>query len=243
MAHRRADCVVVGAVALVAVSGVSAHELNLYTYDSQLRAALPDAFAVTESPISSDRAMRGLEADCLAEVIYYEARGEAVDGQKAVAEVVLQRTQDGNYPETVCGVVHDGVQPGHKECQFSFACDGSLNKPKDTRTWRRVQALAERIMTGAVKLAGATGHAIAYHSLDVTPDWAETMMKTAEIGNHVFYRRDPNLRMRLAQVAATPIDTLTGLLVPPVELKLEIAAPLQEVQPEVQISGAVGDGT
>src|ERR1700704_6067388 len=120
-AYRRADCVVLGAVALLAVSSVSAHEFNLYTNELQARAALPDFVAVTASPVSAARARDAAESECLAEVLYYEARGEGIEGEKAVAEVVLQRTRNRDYPETVCGVVHDGVQQGRLDCQFSFA--------------------------------------------------------------------------------------------------------------------------
>src|SRR5215831_13618645 len=66
---------------------------------------------------------RPSEAGCLAEAMYYEARGEGVEGQEAVAEVVLERTRDGNYPRTICAVVHEGVMPGRRDCQFSYACD------------------------------------------------------------------------------------------------------------------------
>ena len=86
-AYRRADCVVLGAVALLAVTSVSANEFNLYTNELQARAALPDFVAVTGSPVAVARARDAAESRCLAEVLYYEARGEGLEGQKAVAEV------------------------------------------------------------------------------------------------------------------------------------------------------------
>src|SRR3954462_8805746 len=107
-AHRRADCAVLGAIAIAAVSGVSAHEFNHYTYELNLLAKLPSSVEVTASQIALARAHRGAEAECLAEVMYYEARGEGVDGEKAVAEVVLQRAKSADYPNTLCGVVYDG---------------------------------------------------------------------------------------------------------------------------------------
>jgi spore germination cell wall hydrolase CwlJ-like protein len=230
-AYRRADCVVLGAVALLAVTSVSANEFNLYTNELQARAALPDFVAVTGSPVAVARARVAAESRCLAEVLYYEARGEGLEGQKAVAEVVLQRTKNHDYPETVCGVVHDGVQPDRLDCQFSFACDGSLRRPKERAAWTRARALAEKIMTGAIRLGGVTGRAIAYHSMDVAPAWAETMEKTAQIGNHVFYKPLPLAQQRLAQAAAKPIESISGLF-----------TPSEEVQPQVQIAGAVGNG-
>lgn len=236
-AYKRADCVVLGAVALLAVTSVSAHEFNLYTNELQARAALPDFVAVTGSAVAVARAHDAAELRCLAEVLYYEARGEGLEGEKAVAEVVLQRTKNCDYPETVCGVVHDGVQPGRLDCQFSFACDGSLRRPKERAAWLRTQALAEKIMTGAIRLPGITGRAIAYHSTNVAPDWAQTMEKTAEIGNHVFYKPLPLAQQRVAQAPATAIELLSGLF----SLRGS-AAPSEEVQPQVQIAGAEGNG-
>jgi spore germination cell wall hydrolase CwlJ-like protein len=238
-AHRRADCVVVGAIALLAVSSVSAHEFNLYTNELQARAALPDFVAVTQSPVARARAHKAAESECLAQVLYYEARGEGIDGEKAVAEVVVQRTMNRDYPETVCGVVYDGVQPDRRDCQFSFACDGSLRKPKDTAAWTRTRQLADKIMTGAVPLSGATGHAIAYHSVDVAPAWAETMLKTAQIGNHVFYKRDPLARTRFVDAVAKPIESLAGMFTPATAIS---AASSNKIQSEVQIPGTVGNG-
>jgi hypothetical protein len=240
-AHRRADCVVVGAIALLAVSSVSAHEFNLYTYEVEARAALPDAVEVTQSPIARMQAHEAAQADCLAQVLYYEARGEGLAGEKAVAEVVLQRTVNHDYPGTVCGVVYDGAQPDRRDCQFSFACDGSLRKPRDAATWNRIRQLAGDILSGAVRLSGATRNAIAYHSVEVAPAWAEGMLRTATIGNHVFYKRDPMAQMRVAEATAKPIETLSGMFTPAMASGVA-AAPSEEVQPEVKTPGAVGDG-
>ena len=131
------------------------------------------------------------KASVLAEAMYYEARGEGVDGQEAVAEVVLQRTRNRNYGNTVCSVVYDGVEPGRLDCQFSFACDGSRKRPKEEAIWQETKLLAEKIMTGQVKLSNRTRQAIAYHSVDVTPFWSASMFRTTQIGNHIFYRLPP----------------------------------------------------
>src|SRR5690349_17015754 len=85
-AHRRADCALVGAVALIAVSGVMAREVTLYTDELRARAALPDRVAVTESPIAAANLEHAAQSECLAEAMYYEARGEGLAGEKAVAE-------------------------------------------------------------------------------------------------------------------------------------------------------------
>jgi len=242
----RADCALLGAIALVAVSGASAREFILYTDELRALAALPDSVTVTHSSVALAIEQHATEAKCLAEAMYYEARGEGAEGEKAVAEVVLQRTADRDYPKTVCAVVYDGVLPARRDCQFSFACDGSLRRPKDRLAWNRLHIQADNILTGAVKLSGQTGRAIAYHSLNVAPAWAETMQKTAEIGNHIFYRRSPVSQVRLAQAAADALAqqqaALIDVLLPSPVLTVEAIAPLKEVQPEVEAPGAVGDG-
>jgi spore germination cell wall hydrolase CwlJ-like protein len=135
-----------------------------------------------------DTAMTGLLAEhkCLSEVMYYEARGEGSSGQKAIAEVVFHRMNTGNYGHSICAVVYEGSdRPG---CQFSFACSGDRSARKDEQAWREAEALAARILTGEVRLANATGGATNFHAISVSPDWADTLEKTTQIGNHVFYR-------------------------------------------------------
>jgi hypothetical protein len=234
-AHLRADCALVGAIALVAVSGASAREFVLYTDELRARAALPDSVFITTSPLAMAQKQTAAQAECLAEVMYYEARGEGIEGEKAVAEVVLQRTRTSDYPSTVCGVAYDGVQPDRRDCQFSFACDGTLRRPKDAYAWRRVRQLAEKILTGMVRLSDQTGHAVAYHNVDVTPAWAQTMLKTAQIGNHVFYRRDPLAQLRL-QAGVTNIYVPASIMKPGSLFRSE------EIQSQIQAAGAVGDG-
>jgi spore germination cell wall hydrolase CwlJ-like protein len=234
---------VLGALAIAAVSGVSAKEFNHYTYELHLLSKLPASVEVTASPIALVRAHRAAESECLAEVMYYEARGEGVDGEKAVAEVVVQRTKSPDYPQTVCGVVYDGVQPDRRDCQFSFACDGTLRRPRDAGSWQRVRVLAERIMTGDVKLSGITHYATAYHSVDVAPGWASGMVMTAQIGNHVFYKRDLQAQARLAQaVIPAPIQTLSGLFSQNPITPVEVIVPPEEIQPQVQIPAVLRDG-
>ena len=242
-AHRRADCALVGGMALVALSGLSAYEFTLYTKELREGAALPLFIHVTDSPIALVKRERAAETDCLAQVMYYEARGEGIEGEKAVAEVVLQRAQDPGFPKTVCGVVYDGVQPDRRDCQFSFACDGALFTRKDRTAWMRMRQLADRILTGAVRLSGATGRAIAYHSVNVAPLWADGMQKTAAIGNHVFYKRDPSAQQRLAQAQSDKMQVSpSDLLLPLPEISVDALTSSEEIQPQVQIAGAVSDG-
>jgi hypothetical protein len=125
------------------------------------------------------------ETSCLAEAIYYEARGEGLLGEKAIAEVVVRRTHKAGYPHSICGVVHQGVGAS---CQFSFVCDGTLDRPKAAGEWRRAVGLATRIITGAVPLTDLTDGAISFHAVSIEANWPG-MVRTVQIGNHVFYKR------------------------------------------------------
>jgi hypothetical protein len=125
------------------------------------------------------------ETSCLAEAIYYEARGEGLLGEKAIAEVVVRRTHRSGYPHSICGVVHQGVGAS---CQFSFICDGTLDRPKAAGEWRRAVGLATRIITGAVPLTNLTDGAISFHAARIEANWPG-LVRTVQIGNHVFYRR------------------------------------------------------
>ena len=126
------------------------------------------------------------EHRCLAEVMYYEARGEGESGQQAIAEVVFHRMRYGNYGHSICAVVYEGA--AHAGCQFSFACNGELGQPKEAEPWRSAQILAARILTGEVRLADSTGNATHFHAVSAQPDWSGDMERTVQIGNHIFYR-------------------------------------------------------
>jgi spore germination cell wall hydrolase CwlJ-like protein len=126
---------------------------------------------------------------CLTEAIYYEARGEGKGGEQAVAEVIFHRLTTGRYGRSICAVVYEGApRPG---CQFSFACDGSLHHLRDPAAWNEAEELAEQILIGAVRLDNVTGSATNYHAVTVSPYWAPALRKTAQIGNHIFYRNRP----------------------------------------------------
>ena len=122
-----------------------------------------------------------VERFCLTQALYYEARGEGEMGQLAVADVIIQRKNSKYHPNTICGVVY---QP----YQFSFVHDGSMLKEIDVEAWNRADDLSRRILNGKVS-TGLTGHALFYHAKDVRPVWADAMVKTTEIGNHIFYRQ------------------------------------------------------
>jgi hypothetical protein len=123
---------------------------------------------------------------CLAEAIYYEARSESEDGQKAVAQVVLNRVRSPAYPGSVCGVVYQGPMRAGGGCQFTFTCDGSLASQPSGASWLRAKRLAAAALAGEVY--APVGLATHYHTQQVVPTWAFKLVKSAVIGSHSFYR-------------------------------------------------------
>jgi spore germination cell wall hydrolase CwlJ-like protein len=123
---------------------------------------------------------------CLAEAIYYEARSESEDGQRAVAQVVLNRVRHPAYPGSVCGVVYQGPLRAGGGCQFTFTCDGSLVRMPFGLDWARARRIAAEALAGYVY--APVGLATNYHTHQVLPDWAFRLAKINVIGNHIFYR-------------------------------------------------------
>lgn len=126
------------------------------------------------------------ETNCLAEAIYFEARGESLEGQAAVAEVVLNRVESKYWPNTVCGVVKQGAERS-TGCQFSYTCDGIPERINSQKAWSQAEQLAAFMMRGGPRRI--TGRATHYHADYVAPPWARTMERTAVVGRHIFYRR------------------------------------------------------
>lgn len=124
-------------------------------------------------------------ADCLTAAIYYEARSEASGGQRAVAQVVLNRVRDRAFPNTICGVVWQGSQR-RTGCQFSFTCDGSLSRRRDPSAWARAREVAEAALAGEVY--APVGSATHYHAAYMLPWWAPSLARVGQLGGHVFYR-------------------------------------------------------
>jgi spore germination cell wall hydrolase CwlJ-like protein len=122
---------------------------------------------------------------CLASAVYYEAGNQDADGERAVAQVVLNRVRHPAFPGSVCGVVYDGStrQTG---CQFTFTCDGSLYRQPDADGWRRAYEIAETALSGYVY--APVGWATHYHADYVVPTWASSLAKNAIVGAHIFYR-------------------------------------------------------
>ena len=123
--------------------------------------------------------------DCLAKAVYYEAASESEGGQRAVAQVVLNRVSHPAYPKTVCGVVYQGSQR-RTGCQFTFTCDGSLGRKPSATHWARALAVARRALSGEVY--APVGLATHYHTTWVNPYWAPSLAHIGTIGAHRFYR-------------------------------------------------------
>ena len=135
--------------------------------------------------LKGNAAARAQALNCLASAVYYEAGNQDEDGERAVAQVVLNRVRHPAFPSTVCGVVYQGsTKP--TGCQFTFTCDGSLNRQPDSDGWKRATQIAEEALSGSVY--GPVGWATHYHANYVMPYWAPTMAKNAVVGAHLFYR-------------------------------------------------------
>jgi hypothetical protein len=144
----------------------------------------PRAPSVVFSDASPIDQLRSL--DCLAQAVYYEARSESVDGQRAVAQVVLNRVRHPAFPNSVCGVVYQGPQRAGGGCQFTFTCDGSLAVAPSGPAWAQARRIAAAGLAGYV--FAPVGHATHYHTQQVVPAWAFRLAKVAVIGAHSFYR-------------------------------------------------------
>jgi spore germination cell wall hydrolase CwlJ-like protein len=190
----RSDRVLIAALAIILATASAAVGASLTNHSAQAKVAIAKPVAVKSAPVIAsalpgpDAAMTQLLAEhrCLSEVLYYEARGEGDKGQKAVAEVVFHRMNTGNYGHSICAVVYEGA--GHPGCQFSFTCNGDLAREKETQAWSDAERLAAEILTDQAWRKDSTGGATNYHAASVSPDWAPTLEKTGQIGNHVFYR-------------------------------------------------------
>jgi len=124
---------------------------------------------------------------CLAQAVYFEARGEPLIGQVAIAEVVLNRVANKKYPDNVCGVVFQNQHLSNR-CQFSFACDGKSDRPRNIHSWERSLKIVALVMAG--ERSGVAKKATHYHASYVSPGWRLRLDKVGEIGRHIFYRSD-----------------------------------------------------
>jgi spore germination cell wall hydrolase CwlJ-like protein len=155
----------------------------------RLNAALPLASgpnpAAAPFVLKADSKTYARALECLTQAIYYEAARESEDGQRAVAQVVLNRMRHPAYPASVCAVVYQGAERP-TGCQFSFTCDGSLGRAPMRSYWDRARLIAHQALQGYVH--APVGNATHYHANYVMPYWAPTLVKNAVIGLHIFYR-------------------------------------------------------
>jgi spore germination cell wall hydrolase CwlJ-like protein len=176
--------------ALVAMADM-ATEIPALTGDDALakNAALPFAedpiLAAKPFAITNVYTGAGLTAlQCLTQAVYYEAAYEPIAGRRAVAQVVLNRMRHPAFPNSVCGVVYQGSTK--RVCQFSFTCDGSLNRVPARGAWAESEAVAIAALSGYVERS--VGQATHYHANYVSPYWAPNLVKLAQIRTHIFYR-------------------------------------------------------
>ncbi|HEY0292475.1 MAG TPA: cell wall hydrolase [Hansschlegelia sp.] len=123
---------------------------------------------------------------CLAEAVYFEARGEPVKGQYAVAQVIMNRVRSGFYPSDVCGVVYQNKNR-RNACQFSFACDRIPDRVTNLHAWRIATGVARDVAQNGAWLP-EVGDSTHYHATYVRPRWTRDMVKEDKIGRHIFYR-------------------------------------------------------
>jgi len=153
-----------------------------------VNAAMP--FAAAPSEPARPFVMSGSPADqarallCLTQAVYYEAGFEPVEGRRAVAQVVLNRVRHPAFPNSVCGVVYEAAPGGR--CQFSFVCNGDIDRRPAPRAWAEAAAIARDALSGHVE--PSVGEATHYHADYVMPRWAPMLAKVAVIGHHIFYR-------------------------------------------------------
>ena len=132
---------------------------------------------------------------CLAMAIYFEARGEPMVGQVAVAQVVMNRVHDHRYPNDVCEVVKQGYyytwdknKPIRDKCQFSFWCDGNPETIEDPVAYEWAEEIAWGLLEGDLNIIDLTDGATHYHAYYVQPSWSERFTQTVRINDHIFYR-------------------------------------------------------
>lgn len=131
--------------------------------------------------------LRAKAEKCLADAVYFEARAEALRGQTAVAQVVMNRVFSGHYPRNVCGVVYQNASR-HLACQFTFACDGSdLSRIAEPDIWEQAKHIAKDTLDGKIWLR-EVGYATHYHASWAHPSWVDEMVKLDKLGVHTFYR-------------------------------------------------------
>ncbi|MDU9004880.1 cell wall hydrolase [Sedimentitalea todarodis] len=145
-----------------------------------IRATLSKTWLDSQPPASGGEQWR-----CLSEALYFEARGETIKGQFAVAEVILNRVKSSRFPGSLCSVINQGTGRRY-QCQFTYTCDGRDEVIAEPGAFRRVAKVARAAIDGTG--VDLTDGATYYHTVAVRPSWSRRFQETARIGVHVFYR-------------------------------------------------------
>ena len=156
--------------------------------------------SVTPIPVE-DPFFKNNEITCLAKNMYFEARSEGIAGVVATTQVVYNRVNSEEYPDTICEVIEQAkisqwwlkekgiVKPIKNKCQFSWFCDGYSDEPKDDKTYSELFELAEQFINGEHEgMIDITGGALWYHADYVHPRWANHLEVTTKVGRHIFYK-------------------------------------------------------
>jgi len=165
------------------------------------QAGAADVAAPYVASSDPDEYSRSLE--CLTQAVYYEARNQSADGQRAVAQVVLNRVRHPSYPNNVCGVVFQGSERA-TGCQFTFTCDGSMFYGVEPVAWDRAQRIAQSALSGSVYRP--VGLALNYHTTSIRPYWAPSLVRQAVIGDHIFYRRPGSTEDSFVQTPGAELE-------------------------------------
>ncbi|MEM9878415.1 MAG: cell wall hydrolase [Pseudomonadota bacterium] len=153
------------------VPGVARLAVNLTGLVADIASNLPQDF--------------NAEDQCLAQAVYFEARSETLEGQLAVAQVVLNRVVDARFPSSICKVVFQGETKRHR-CQFSFACDGQPDRPRNAQAWSIARAISHIALNNYWH--DVTSVSTHYHADYVAPYWGDLLEQQVQVGRHIFYR-------------------------------------------------------
>lgn len=175
-------------VRLAALSGKTSPKKYFWEFLSNTKTKIKVRNVSTMSQLNAlPRAEGNDEWGCLTEALYFEARGENLEGQFAVAEVILNRRDSRQFPSTVCGVIGQGSKSGKKHaCQFSYKCDGYAEVFPEKNAYIQVGKVARIMLDG--KTRGLTKGATFYHTGAVSPRWSRKFERTAKVGRHYFYK-------------------------------------------------------
>ena len=141
------------------------------------------------------------EIECMAKNLYFEGRGETIEGKVAIMQVVKNRSNDKKFPDSICGVIYQGKKKYNPstskseyirdKCQFSWLCDGKSDIPKDINSYTSLVVLAYRFLENEHIFTDITKGSVFYHSIHIAkPYWTVNLICIKKIGNHLFYTRD-----------------------------------------------------